>query len=556
MAVITPNTDLYLLKVPLEMDNTNQLTFSNATAQYNYFNSLPKLGVDDFTYQRKDGTIRFSATFDDVISYNYVMYRNTGYSDKWFYAFIRDMQYVNDSVTSITIETDVWQTWCFSLNYKPVFVEREHVNDDTVGNNTVEEGLEIGEYQIVDLRNSPLYENPAGVSGDAWVPCFCVTRFPDDVNNLGTDGNVQYSNGLIGGVFNSLHFFATNTIASATKIIQAYDDVGSGTTSEAIVNIYMIPKCCVNIQNSGNTTLHGYSLYAIKNYFTTGTYQLQQPSVLADNYTPVNKKLLTFPFSYFYLSNNSGEDIIYHYEDFPFETIGGNTARTMSYKKSIVPSTSLSAKLYFVKYKGWTETADYGTKLYEYGINYAKVPVCAWETDYYTNWLTQNGINVNVGLASGIAGGLLGAGASIATGNIVGLASSAIGIGTTIGNTLGELRRAETTPPQAQGNVNTGDFNYAFLRNSISFYHMSIKKEIAIIVDNYFSCYGYRVNKVKLPNITGRRNWNYVKTIGCYIEADIPQEDLQQIKSMFDKGITFWHNPATFADYSQNNDII
>jgi hypothetical protein len=68
--------------------------------------------------------------------------------------------------------------------------------------------------------------------------------------------------------------------------------------------------------------------------------------------------------------------------------------------------------------------------------------------------------------------------------------------------------------------------------------------------------FGYKVNRVKVPNITGRRNWNYVKTIGCYIDADIPQTDLEQIKEMFDRGITLWHNPATFVDYSQNNDII
>ena len=69
MAVITPSTDLILLKVPLEMDEVNQLTFANKTAQYNYFNSLPKLAVDDFTYQRKDGTVRFGANFDDVMTY-------------------------------------------------------------------------------------------------------------------------------------------------------------------------------------------------------------------------------------------------------------------------------------------------------------------------------------------------------------------------------------------------------------------------------------------------------------------------------------------------------
>lgn len=554
MAVITPNTDLYLIKVPLEIDSVNQLTFANATAQYNYFNSLPKLAVDDFTYQRKDSTIRFGANFDEIITYNYVMYRNDEYSNKWFYAYIENMEYVNDSMTAITIKTDVFQTWQFDLTYKPVFVEREHVNDDTVGNNTVPESLELGEYQIVDLRNSPLYES--GGSGDDWVPCFCVTRFPDDVENLGADGNVKNSNGIIGGVFNSLHFFATNTIAAGTHIIDAYEDAGSGTTSEAIVNIYMIPKCCVNVQPSGNTTLHGYSLYGIMNYFTSSEYILQQPTVLANSYVPVNNKLLTYPYSYFYLSNNSGETIEYHYEDFPIETIEDITRRTMRYRKSIVPSASLSGKLYFTNYKGFSETAAYGTKMYQYGINYAKVPVCAWNTDYYTNWLTQNGINVGVGLASGLASGLLGAGVGAATGNVVGTASSLIGIGATIGNTLGEIRRAETTPPQAHGDTNTGDFNYAFLRNSISFYQMSIKPEMARIIDNYFSAYGYQVNRIKIPNITGRRNWNYVKTQGCYIEADIPQTDLEEIKGLFNRGITFWHNPATFADYSQNNDII
>ena len=47
-----------------------------------------------------------------------------------------------------------------------------------------------------------------------------------------------------------------------------------------------------------------------------------------------------------------------------------------------------------------------------------------------------------------------------------------------------------------------------------------------------------------------------MKTNGCYIDADIPQDDLAEIKSMFDKGITLWHNASTFADYSQINDII
>ena len=559
MAVIAPQTDLYLIKSPLEIDEVNQLTFSNTTAQHAYFDSLPKIGVDDFTYQRKDGTIRYGGNFDDLIGYNYCMYRNDAFSDKWFYAFITGMEYLNDSVTAITIKTDVWQTWQFDLDYKQVFVEREHVDDDTVGMHTVPENLELGEYEIVNLFNYPLWES--GTPSTDWLPCFCVTEFPNDTSNLQTDGNVQNSNGLMGGVFTSLHFFATHTVAAAMKVIDAYADPNSGTTTDAIKNIYMIPSCCVNMASSGNTTLHGYALYGVYNYYEDDNpLQFQEPSRLSRGYFPTNKKLLTWPFSYIYMTNKCGEDVVYHWEDFPFVTIDENTARTMSLKRGIVPSTSISAKLFPISYKGHTEDATYGSKLYNYGINYGKVPVCAWTTDYYTNWLTQNGVNVGVNIAKDV---LLGAGGAVVSGMLTGgigaVATVGMGIANAAGNIaseLAEMHKAEVTPNQAQGDINTGDFQYCFTRNAISLYYMSVRPEMAAIIDRYFSMYGYKVNTVKLPNITGRRNWNYVKTIGCYIDGDVPQADLDEIKNMFNNGVTFWHNPATFADYSQNNDII
>lgn len=563
MAVITPNTDVILLKVPLEIDEINQLTFTTATAQYNYFNSLPKYIIEagDFTYQRKDNTIRFPAQYDNILQYNYVMYRNTSYSNKWFYAFISGTEYLNDNVTAIQIKTDVWQTWQFDIEYKPVFVEREHVNDDTAGLHTVPENLELGEYQIVDLRNSPLWET--NTPSTDYCIVFCVTKLCDDSSSYyltkDVNGRVYGDIGCIGGVYSSLIFFAVSSFDDANTVIAAYN-ADDKTTTDAIVNMYMCPSCAVNTTISvadrttitnNDFTLHTY-LYPLNNYYESEVYKLQQPSILAGEYHPINNKLLTYPYSYFYVTNKCGEDVTYHYEDFPFETIEGNTARTISYKKAIVPSASLSAKLYFTNYKDYSESAAYGTKMYNYGVNYGKVPVCAWTTDYYTNWLTQNGVNVGLSIASSVANMGI---ASLTIGG-VGLAASAISAGYSIANTLAEVHKASVIPPQAHGDINTGDFNFAFNRNSISFYEMSIRPEMAAVIDSYFSMYGYKVNIVKIPNITGRRNWNYVKTIGCYIEADIPQDDLNEIKGMFDRGVTFWHNPATFADYTQNNDII
>ena len=135
---ITPNTVLRLIKVPLEIDNKNQLTFQNELAQRQYFLSLPHLEITEISYQRKDNVIYFPEHIDSILNYNYVMYQNTNYGNKWFYAFITN------------ISTDVFQTWQFDFSFKQSFIEREmiNVNEDIPGSNLLPEGLETGEFKV------------------------------------------------------------------------------------------------------------------------------------------------------------------------------------------------------------------------------------------------------------------------------------------------------------------------------------------------------------------------------------------------------------------------
>lgn len=85
------------------------------------------------------------------------------------------------------------------------------------------------------------------------------------------------------------------------------------------------------------------------------------------------------------------------------------------------------------------------------------------------------------------------------------------------------------------------------------FTRYTIKKEFAKRIDDFFSMYGYLTNELKVPNLNNRPNWNYVKLIGSNIIGNIPQDDLFTIQNLFNNGITLWHNPSTFLDYSQNN---
>lgn len=63
MAIITPQSDIYLIKCSLTLSNKHQLTFADETAQHNYFESLPKIGLNDGSYMRKDGVLRFPRTY-------------------------------------------------------------------------------------------------------------------------------------------------------------------------------------------------------------------------------------------------------------------------------------------------------------------------------------------------------------------------------------------------------------------------------------------------------------------------------------------------------------
>lgn len=254
-----------------------------------------------------------------------------------------------------------------------------------------------------------------------------------------------------------------------------------------------------------------------------------------NGYSPKNNKLLTYPYCFLNVSNNNGSIITYNYEDFSSENL--------NFLIKGVPVCGGSIKCVPLNYKSSNDSYEE-----DYSLLAGKYPTLSWSNDPYTNWLTQNAVNVGVGFVSSGASII----SSLVTGNPVGIVGGSI----SIANQIGEMYSHSVAPDTVKGNINGGDINVSSKKNTFIFKKMSIKKEYAKIIDDFFSMFGYKVNSVKLPNITGRKNWNYVKTNGANIEGNIPQEDLQTIKNMFDNGVTFWHNSTTFLDYSQNNNII
>ena len=557
--VIVPNSRIRLLKTPIELDERNQLTFSNVNAQTSYFMSLPYLEYDNCTYQRKEGVIRYETepngiTYEDLLGYNYCMYQNTAYDNKWFYAFITDCKYINDGMTELKIETDVIESWKFDIVYKPSFVEREHTNNDAIGANLIPEDLDFGEL----VNASPPVSTGVGLNY-----YICVVSAKDIGDGM---GGFASKGCLINGIYNGLNFafFEDQGSYSADYVANKYINyfqTSDGLDMNDVIAVFMCPTVLLGnnkqkryLWKQGDTSLYFYEPTSTTGSVMMEDYIVADNYALAGGYTPRNKKLLVYPYRYLLATNNTGTSVIYQYEYFA-ENIHNNN-NNLHFKTYGDISQGCSMKCVPQNYK------NVSNNNFIESLPYSKYPIGAWVGDSYTNWLTQNALNMKVEEVKGTLK-MLGGGFQLSKGinqkdaNFAdsGLSNFASGF-SDIAQVEIDKYNHSFMPAQANGNLNVGDVNFSLGLDNIYFYKMSITPQYSAIIDEYFDMFGYKTHKVKIPNIEGRLNWNYVKTMGLNITGDIPQKDMQKIKDIFDSGITFWHNPSTFLNYSVSNSIV
>ena len=138
---VEPSTDVYILKnCPLESSYEHTVIFDSEEAQANYFLSLAKYhptSGDEHkkaTYQRVNlNALKIELPVEKLYDCNYMMFKNEYFENKWFYAFITSVEYVNNRTSLINYYIDVIQSWFFETELKACFVEREHVVDDRIG---------------------------------------------------------------------------------------------------------------------------------------------------------------------------------------------------------------------------------------------------------------------------------------------------------------------------------------------------------------------------------------------------------------------------------------
>ena len=95
---IAPNSTIKILR-NVNLDNTYQHTihFNSTPEQTSYFSGLSKYTLTNYTYQRKERILRVGILADNLYDCNYIMFQNTSFGNKWFYAFITCLLYTSPS---------------------------------------------------------------------------------------------------------------------------------------------------------------------------------------------------------------------------------------------------------------------------------------------------------------------------------------------------------------------------------------------------------------------------------------------------------------------------
>lgn len=572
-----------LLHVPFDPLYNHVIDWSSQEEQTNYMLRqqivLEKDG-EPFTlhytscqYTRKDGTIKVPIHIDVLYRCNYIMYQNPYVNSKWFYCFVTAKRYINDNCTELKIETDVFSTWYNRIVYHASFVEREHIYEDTPGANTVPEGLETGPFIGEEIQDEL----------NLLSPVICLAFTGDKIKDIKIDN--------FGGVYNGIPSTIPFLITDVLRLPSLINIINSEGNGDKIFAVFSLPKLAVHTFLDNNSLSNFFvQLPQVHKQALTYIAFIDKPEQI-QGYIPRNKKLLTYPYCYLGFTHPNGSPKIYRYENFNDETI---------------------------KFIGISEINPNPTVLIipenynkvEYNIPESATitgyPTISYRNDYYNTWLAQNGQAITIAMdrtnfnydisqarnnlakdreatnaIAGLVNSAVSGVASAITGNLAGVFNAAMGGFQNVLNTGYNLQDIGITELANAGNYqydiksinaqvekqkmlpdsgtlsgsNATLLGYSLEKNTL-FMGFHIKPEYVMKIDDYFDMFGYQTNLVKIPNVRGRRTWNYVKTVNINLTGNIPTEDLEKLKNIFNRGVTIWHIADEIYHYGADNSSI
>ena len=492
----TPFTEVRLLNVPLQKDNKNQLTFNNVAAQTQYFISRTQFIYTDFTYQRKEAVIRVNAEADTLYNINYVMFDNKNFTNKYFYAFVTKIEYINSNRTDLHIKLDVWQSWQFELTFHNSFVVRQHSISDTFAGN---------------LESEPIS-----------VKCYAVDKI-----GLGSTDNI--------GILNQnviLYFSKNPSSIGGVSAIGLNSGALTMQYGKSYANMQLLKDDLDLMENAGDLDLINDIGIGFFNDTTITQDTIETNDFILPPFTPKNQKTLIYCYG----------------------VVKGSNEYTVTVQELKKRTVNTYTEMYWGSSPfAFAQIRDIPNCL----VEYTSFPLANITTGTFENSIMHSLKEQNTLQKANIIPNILG--------NFAAFAKPSTAVTHSARGELGELTdqaknynllETDSFQPDSLSGFHSPSSVFASGYGGIYLIRFAPNAEQFAKIDNFFTQYGYAFNTLKTISFKNRPNWDYIETRNIDISGNVPQDDLQEIKAMFDNGVTFWHNPNTFGDYSQNNEPV
>lgn len=445
---------------------------------------------------------------DDIYDCNYMMFQNASYGNKWFYAFITGVEFLNNETSEVTFEIDVLQTWLFDFNLQECFIERETTATDRIGTFLEPEPVSLGEYVYNNYQVLQSF-------GDMGV----IIAVVDTEIAQGTQYDRVYSGAL-------LFAYNSSDVSGINSKIEEYAQ-----QPEAIISIYTCPMSIIGSIPDSHALPYGKA---------GGTFDITLGAMTGgatlDGYTPRNKKLYTYPYNFITVDNANGSSLALRYEFF------SGSARVIIHTTITQP---VQAVLRPYNYKGSGEYT-LNTEM----LSISDFPLCSWSNDSFQTWIAQSSLPLILNTLGGI--GTLGIASATSANPAITAGTTAIGI---VSNIMNQYYQASIKADVCRGTVRNGNANIVGNKQMFWWGRTSISAPYARVIDEFFDMFGYCVRRVRKPNLTARPHWYYVKTVGCVVTGSVPADDIRHICEIFDSGITWWRNADEVGNYSLDNTV-
>lgn len=552
MSAINPNGTLYLVKdVPFTPNYSHVIVdFGTNKTIMDYITDSSRL-VDTLSKQNyiksESGKIRVSGNADAYEDVCYLAWDNADIDSaeaKNVYAFVLDMTMINPNVVEFTYKVDVFQTYVVTgrATFGECLIERKTPSDDRPGIHIEPEPFTPTKYDYDLVDDSAFWDGDT----DNWPILWFATRT--------LNRNVAHARmGKVAGLYQGENVYV---ISNQDELMPLLDDIYSNDPDKDTSDLSS-PR----LSKLFNDTL---AVMWIPDTFITqetGNLRDGNPWTTDSNAIPLHQsggigeytnvkynKCYTYPYNMLHITDGGQVEKDYAYEFFYTDDIKFE----MTLAICPTPEIMCVPRGYKTNDK---EGLNVGSPNYNEKIVMSDFPPVPYYIDSYANWVATDKTSRYIGLISGLVKTVAGAGIGIATGGI----GAALGAGAAISgisdvtNFFGGMSSEGNNADLSPDTIKVSSPSAMLARDLKTFlaYDKHVNEREIKRIDDYFSRFGYAINKIQTPSISipSGRNQCYIKTVGCLVKGACPAEYCREIENIFNKGVTMWkHN--TLGNYN------